>query len=177
MWNVKRDETMTEIKDYLVMMVGVVFSLLSPIQGFMWAMVCLFALNFGFGLLAAIVKKEGWSTKKALWFFVYCAIFFVTAASVFIIGHFMENEREAVAVVKFMCFMAIYVFGVNILRNWRQVLREGTAWWKLVDLLYYVLTVKFIERFSIVKKWQGNQKPDGDPSGARNEEGGVRKEE
>ena len=58
MWNVKRDETMTEIKDYLVMMVGAVFSLLSPIQGFMWAMVCLFALNFGFGLLAAIVKKE-----------------------------------------------------------------------------------------------------------------------
>lgn len=145
---------MGEIKGYIIMVIGALLSLLAPIQNFMYAMVSLFVVNFAFGLLAAIVNKEEWSTKKALLFFLYCAIFFVTAAAVFIIGHFMDNEIEAAAVVKFMCFMAIYVFGVNILRNWRNVLVEGTSWWKLVDLLLYVLTVKFIERFDIVKKWQ-----------------------
>lgn len=140
------------------MVVGALFTLLSPIQNFMWAMVTLFAVNFFFGLIAAIVNKEGWSTKKALMFFAYCFIFFVTAASFFIIGHFMDEESQAIAVVKILCYVAIYIFGTNICRNWLNILRPGTAWYKFVDLLYYILSVKFIERFSLVKKWQEERK-------------------
>ena len=136
------------------MVVGALFTLLSPIQNFMWAMVTLFGVNFLFGLVAAIVNKEGWSTKKALMFFAYCFIFFVTAASFFVIGHFMDEEDQAIAVVKILCYVAIYIFGTNICRNWLNILSKGTAWYKFVDLLYYVLSVKFIERFDIVKKWQ-----------------------
>lgn len=139
------------------MVVGAVFTLLSPIQNFMYAMLTLFSVNFLFGLVAAIVTREGWSTKKALWFFGYCAIFFVTAAAVFVIGHFMDEEQQAVAVVKFMCFIAIYIFGTNIFRNWKNILTPGTAWFRFVDLIYYVLSVKFIERFDIVKRWQEQQ--------------------
>lgn len=145
---------MGEIKAYIIMVVGALFTLLSPIQNFMYAMVLLFGVNFAFGLVAAIVNKEGWSTKKALWFFAYCAIFFVTAASFFIIGHFMEEEGQAIAVVKILCYVAIYIFGTNICRNWLNILTPNTAWYKMVDLLYYVLSVKFIERFNIVKRWQ-----------------------
>lgn len=145
---------MGEIKTYIIMVIGALFTLLSPIQNFMYAMVFLFALNFVFGLIAAIVNKEGWSTKKALWFFAYCAIFFVTAASFFIIGHFMDEESQAIAVVKILCYVAIYIFGTNICRNWLQILVPGTAWYKMVDLFYYVLSVKFIERFQLVKHWQ-----------------------
>lgn len=136
------------------MLVGAIFTLLAPIHNFMYAMALLFAVNFCFGLVAAIVNKEGWSTKKALWFFAYCAIFFVTAASLFVIGHFMEEEGQAIAVVKILCYIAIYIFGTNICRNWLNILVPGTAWYKFVDLVYYVLTVKFIEKFGIVKKWQ-----------------------
>ena len=143
------------------MVVGALFTLLSPIQNFMWAMVTLFGVNFLFGLVAAIVNKEGWSTKKALMFFAYCFIFFVTAASFFVIGQFMDEEDQAIAVVKILCYVAIYIFGTNICRNWLNILSKGTAWYKFVDLLYYVLSVKFIERFDIVKKWQDerNNKP------------------
>lgn len=136
------------------MVIGALFTLLSPIQNFMWAMVTLFGVNFLFGLVAAIVNKEGWSTKKALMFFAYCFIFFVTAASFFVIGHFMNEEDQAIAVVKILCYVAIYIFGTNICRNWLNILTKGTAWYKFVDLLYYVLSVKFIERFDIVKRWQ-----------------------
>lgn len=145
---------MGEIKTYIVMVVGALFTLLSPIQNFMYAMVLLFGVNFVFGLIAAIVTKEGWSTKKALMFFAYCSIFFVTAASFFVIGHFMNEENQAIAVVKILCYVAIYIFGTNICRNWLNILTPGTTWWKFVDLLYYVLSVKFIERFKIVKGWQ-----------------------
>ena len=145
---------MDEIRAYIIMAIGAVFTLLAPIQNFMYAMVLLFGINFAFGLVAAIVKKEGWSTKKALMFIWYCAIFFVAAAALFIIGHLMDEREQAVAVVKILCYVAIYIFGTNIFRNWGNILTPGTTWHKFVDLIYYVLSVKFIERFPLVKKWQ-----------------------
>ena len=145
---------MGEIKTYIIMVIGALFTLLSPIKNFMIAMLILFGLNFIFGLLAAVVNKEGWSWKKALMFIVLCCIFFTTVASVFAIGYFMDEEAQATAVVKVLCFLAIYIFGTNICRNWLNILPPGTTWYKFVDLLYYVLSVKFIERFDIVKKWQ-----------------------
>lgn len=145
---------MDDLKTIIVSVVGAIFALLAPIQNFMYAMLVLFSCNFCFGLVASIVKKEGWSTKKALMFFVYCAIFFVTACAVFIIGHLMGENEQAIAVVKIICYVAIYIFGTNIFRNWLQILVPGTAWYKFVDIIYYVLSVKFIERFDFVKKWQ-----------------------
>lgn len=145
---------MDELKTVIVTIAGAIFTMLAPIQNFMYAMVLLFSLNFMFGVVAAIVNSEEWNNKKALMFFAYCAIFFVTAAAIFIIGRFMDEESQAVAVVKILCFLAIYIFGTNICRNWLNILTPGTTWYKLVDLIYYVLSVKFIERFSIVKRWQ-----------------------
>ncbi len=145
---------MEDLKAYIVMVLGGVMTLLAPIQNFMVAMVVLFGVNFLFGLVAAIVNKEGWKTKKALFFIWYCAVFFITACAVFVIGHFMNNEEQAVAVVKILCYMAVYIFGTNIFRNLRSTVKEGTAWHKFFDLCYYVLSVKFIEKFSFIKSWQ-----------------------
>ena len=152
---------MDEMKAYIIMVIGALFTLLAPIQNFMYAMVLLFAVNFAFGLVAAVVKKEGWSTRKALMFIWYCAIFFIMACSLFVIGHLMNEREQATAVVKILCYVAIYIFGTNICRNWLNILVPGTAWYKFVDLIYYVLSVKFIEKFGIVKKWQEerNNKP------------------
>ena len=145
---------MNDLKTAIVSVFGALFALLAPIQNFMYAMILLFGINFLFGVVAAVVKKEGWSTKKALYFFWYCAIFFVTACAAFIIGHLMGEKEQAEAVVKIICYVAIYIFGTNIFRNWLQILNKGTAWYKFVDLIYYVLSVKFIEKFDVVKKWQ-----------------------
>lgn len=145
---------MGEVKGYIIMVMGAIFTLLAPIQNFMYAMVALFGVNFMFGLLAGRVQGEKWNTKKALWFFGYCAVFFVTACSIFIIGHLMGETDEAVTVVKILCYAAIYIFSVNVLRNWKKIVRPQTAWWKLVDLLYYILSVKFVEKFDFIKKWQ-----------------------
>lgn len=145
---------MDDLKTIIVYVVGAIFTLLTPIHNFMVAMLILFGINFVIGLVASVVSDEGWETKKALWFFVYVAIFLVIACSAFIIGHFMSNEEQAIAVVKILCYLAVYIFGTNIFRNLCNIVQKGSSWYKLFDLCYYVLSVKFIERFDIVKKWQ-----------------------
>ena len=136
------------------MAVGAVLSLLAPIQNFMYAMMLLFGLNFVFGLLADVLNNQPWETKKAMKFILYCCLFFVASCCIFIIGHLMDEKDQAIAVVKVLCWGAIYIFGTNIFRNWRKLLTPGTAWYKFVDLMYYVLSVKFIERFDWVKSWK-----------------------
>lgn len=146
---------MAEFKTYIVMVIGALFTLLAPIRNFMIAMALLFGVHFVFGLLAAMVSGEEWSWKKALWFFILCFIFFGTVGALFLIGHLMGEKEQAITVVKGLCFLAIYVFGTNICRNWRNILTPGTAWYKFVDLMYYALSVKFVEKFNWVKKKDG----------------------
>ena len=145
---------MDDIRTIIVYSVGAIMTLLAPIQNFMYAMLVLFGMNFFIGLLAARMKEEKWSTKKALMFFVYVAIFLVIACMSFIIGHLMGEHEQAVAVVKILCYIAVYIFGTNILRNLRKIVPYGTAWYRLFDLCYYTLSVKFIEKFDFVKKWR-----------------------
>lgn len=142
---------MNDIRSIIIMISGAFVALLSPIQDFMFGMLWLFGLNFVFGLFAGLYNGEKWSWKKAGMCFVYCLIFFGTAASMFIVGHFMHAEEQALACVKYVCFAAIYLFGTNILRNWKALLEKNSAWYKFVSLLYYVLTVKFVEKFEMFK--------------------------
>jgi len=145
---------MNDIKTAIVTFIGGVFTLLAPIENFMYAMLLLFGINFLSGIVAARVSKEEWSTKKALMFFVYCAIFLVMACAAFIIGYFMGEHEQAVAVVKILCYLAVYIFGTNIFRNLVFITPDNSTWNKLFSLCFYVLSVKFIERFPWVKKWQ-----------------------
>ena len=148
---------MEELRTVIVTVIGAILTMLAPIQNFMYAMVLLFALNFIFGIVAARVNREGWKTKKALMFFVYCAIFFVTARAVFIIGHFMGEHQQAITVVKILCYLAVYVFGTNIFRNLCLIVPPNSTWYKLFDLCYYMLSVKFVEKFPFIKKRQEEQ--------------------
>jgi hypothetical protein len=66
----------------------------------------------------------------------------------------MGDHEQAVAVVKILCYLAVYIFGTNIFRNLCNIVPNGTPWHKLFELCYYVLSVKFIERFDFIKKWQ-----------------------
>lgn len=145
---------MEDLKIVVVYAVGGIMTLLSPIHNFMLAMLILFGLNFFFGLVAAVVNKEKWSMRKAMMFFVYVMVFMVTACSTFVIGKLMGENEQAVAVVKILCFVAIYIFGTNIFRNLSFIAPKGTAWHRFFDLCYYALSVKFIEKLDFVKKWQ-----------------------
>ena len=145
---------MNDLKTIIVYAVGAVFTLLAPIENFMYAMMILFGINFFFGIVSAHAMKEEWSTKKALMFFVYVVVFLLIACTAFVIGHLMGENEQAVAVVKILCYLAVYIFGTNIFRNLRTLPPKGSTWYKFFDLCYYVLSVKFIEKLSFIKKWQ-----------------------
>lgn len=155
---------MNDLKTCIVNLVGAVLALLAPIQNFMYAMLLLFSMNFLFGLLADRLNNKDWDTKKAMKFILYCSLFFVAACAIFVIGHLMDEKEQAIAVVKILCWGAIYVFGTNIFRNWREILVPGTSWYKFVDLMYYVLSVKFVERFD----WLKNLKKDREAARSHN---------
>ena len=145
---------MNDVRSLIVYTVGAIISLLSPIHTFMYAMLVLFGVNFIIGLFAARMTGEKWNIKKALMFFVYVLVFLLIACTAFIVGHLMGEREQAVAVVKLLCFLAVYIFGTNIFRNLRFIAPKGSAWYKLFDLCYFVLSVKFIEKFEFVKKWR-----------------------
>ena len=146
-----------ELKTLALTVFGLLASLFAPILDFMMAMLILLTVNLLFGIASAWAAGERWSWKKASMFFVFCFGLFGTFASMFAVGHFLHEDAEAALCVKYACFIAVWVFGTNILKNWRKMLKEGTATWKFVDILLYVLTVQFVEKLPWVKKWQSEQ--------------------
>jgi hypothetical protein len=144
---------MNEVKVVILNIITAVLGFLSPIQDFMTAIVILFILNFLFGLTADMVTGGEWSWRKAFRFIIHCLIFFVLAAAVFTCGHYMHNENGAVQCVSYICYVAFYIYGVNILRNTRHVLKEGTDMYKVVDILYYVLTLKVVDKIPFLSEY------------------------
>lgn len=148
---------LTEIKTLVLTIFGLLTSMFAPIKDFMFAMLILLTVNLFFGIASAVAKGEPWSWKKAAMFLVFCGGLAFTFASMFAVGHFLHNDAEAALCVKYACWIAVWVFGTNILRNWRSMLRPGTSTYKFVDILYYILTVQFVEKLPFVKKWQEEQ--------------------
>ena len=129
---------MDEVRVAIINIIGAVLGFLAPIQDFMVAIVILFILNFIFGLTADMVTGGTWSWRKAFRFFTHCFVFFVMAAAVFTCGHYMHNQEGAVQCVSYICYVTIYIYAVNILRNLRHMLLEGSGMYRVVDILYYL---------------------------------------
>lgn len=153
-WGRKMKKKMNDIRGYLIGTIWTFLSLLVPIRDFMIAMMVLFGLNLVFGIVAAVFNGEEWSWKKFGMFFVCCAVFFVTVAALFIIGHFLHSDTEALFCVKWVCIAATYLFTTNILKNLRRMLVPDTPFYKLVEYAYYALTLGFVEKFPMFKKYQ-----------------------
>ena len=144
---------MDEIKVFILNVIGAVLGFLAPIQDFMLAIVILFVLNFFFGLTADMVTGGEWSWRKAFRFFTHCFVFFVLAAAVFTCGHYMHNQEGAVQCVSYICYVTIYIYAVNILRNLRHMLLEGSGMHRVVDVLYYVLTLKVVDKIPFLSEY------------------------
>lgn len=149
---------MDEVRVVIANLISAVFSFLSPIQDFMTSIVVLFIVNFVFGLTADIVDGAGWKWRKAFKFFTHCLIFFALAASVYVCGHFMHNESGAIQCVTYICYVAIWAYSINVCRNLRVIIKEGTPLYKVVDIIYYVLTLKVVDKIPFVNDYLNNKK-------------------
>lgn len=82
-----------------------------------------------------------------------CGVF-LTVAALFIIGHFLHSDVEALFCVKWVCIAATYLFTTNILKNLKRMLVPDSPWYRLVDYGYYALTLGFVEKFPMFKRYQ-----------------------
>lgn len=148
---------MGEFKFVICSIISGVMSLLFPIRDFMIAMIIVFSMNYIFGWVAGMVHGEKWSLKKSMVFFYHCTIFFVLTASLFITGHFLHNDAETLGVVKALCGVAIWFYATNIARNWQAMLVEDTTMYKVAGFVYYVLTLKMVDKIPYLSEYLKKQ--------------------
>ena len=127
--------------------------LLFPIRNDIYGLVLLFTVNFVVGMLADVCNHREWSFRKAFLFFRDAAIYFVMVASIYLLGYFKGEEEVAVHCVSFMIYVAIYFYGTNILRNARMVTSERSTLFVILDFLYYLLSLRVLERNDSLKRY------------------------
>ncbi len=130
-----------------------VVGLLFPIRNDIFGLVLLFAANFVFGMLADVCNRREWSFRKAFRFFRDAGIYFAMVACIYLLGYLKGEEQAAVHCVSFMIYVAIYFYGTNILRNARLITHEQSTLYRVLDFLYYVFSLRMLERSSCLKDY------------------------
>lgn len=127
--------------------------LLFPIKNDIFGLVLLFSVNFVLGMLADVCNNRQWSFRKAFCFFRDTAIYFVMVTSIFMLGHLKGEDAAAMHCVSFMIYVAIYFYGTNILRNARMITDERSTLFRVLDFLYYIMSLRVVERSGNLKKY------------------------
>ncbi len=130
-----------------------VVGLMFPIWNDIFGLVLLFTANFVVGLLADVCNHRDWSFRKAFSFFRDAGIYFAMVACIYMLGYFKGEEKAAMHCVSFTIYVAIYFYGTNILRNARLITNENSTLHKVLSFLYYVLSLKMLERSGCLKEY------------------------
>lgn len=142
---------MDNVRLFVASLFANVAMLLCPIKNDIFGLILLFVLNFAIGLFADLGNGREWSFKKAFRLFRDAAVYFVMVASIYLLGHLKGEEDVAVQCVSFMIYVAIYFYGTNILRNARMITQYGSTLFRILDFLYYVFSLRIVERFDYLK--------------------------
>lgn len=81
-------------------------------------------------------------------------VFFLLVAAIYFIGDHKGNPDGALQCVSFITYSIFYFYGVNILRNLKLMATSGTAFYKVVSFLYYVVSVEFIKHIPFLTNYQ-----------------------
>ncbi len=144
---------MDSLKFVMASLLANVAGLLFPIRNDIFGLVLLFSVNFIVGLLADVGNHRDWSFRKAFCFFRDAAIYFVMVTSIYMLGRLKGEEVAAVYCVSFMIYVAIYFYGTNILRNARLITNEKSTLYRILDFLYYIMSLRVLERYACLKDY------------------------
>lgn len=141
----------TYVKAMIIGALSELLAFFAPIGGNFIAMVWLFALNFLFGMLADVLAGRDFSMRKAIACISHATLFFALCASLYGIGHFQNVGDEMLnQCVSSFCWILVYCYSTNIVRNIRSVLRNDTPAYRTLDLLYSALTLAFVKALPFV---------------------------
>lgn len=155
---------MENIKFIIASLLANIAGLLFPIRNDIFGLVLLFSVNFIVGLLADVGNRKEWSFRKAFCFFRDATIYFVMVTSIYMLGRLKGEETAAVYCVSFMIYVAIYFYGTNILRNARLITNEKSTLYRILDFLYYIMSLRVLERYACLKDYFDYEKREGNNS-------------
>ena len=144
---------MDSLKIVMASLLANVVGLLFPIRNDIFGLVLLFTANFFVGLLADVSNRRDLSFRKAFCFFRDAAIYFAMVACIYLLGYLKGEEKAAVHCVSFTIYVAIYFYGTNILRNARLITSENSTLYRVLDFLYYIFSLKMLERSRCLKDY------------------------
>lgn len=145
------NDIITFVKAMIIGVVSELLAFFAPIGDNFIAMVWLFGLNFLFGLLADILAGRDFAMKKAITCITHATLFFALCASLYGIGYYQHMRNEVLQqCVSSFCWILVYCYSTNIVRNVRTMLRNDTPAYKATDLLYSTLTLAFVKALPFV---------------------------
>lgn len=103
------------------------------------------SISFVDCLLHSLSIMRVFSFKKAWRCIVEATIFFALVSCIYFIGEHKGNPEGALQCVSFITYSVFYFYGVNILRNIKEILPNSSNGYKVVAFLHYVLSVEFIK--------------------------------
>lgn len=137
---------MDNIKAIIVAFLSGLTAYLDPIAGNIFSLFWVFFINFFVGYIADIANGGRFEIRKAFWCIVEATIFFVSCASIFVIGRLNGNMKGALQCVSLIVNVIFYFYGCNICRNLLSLLKEGTTGYKVFAFLYYVVSIEWTKK-------------------------------
>ncbi|MBQ2368395.1 MAG: hypothetical protein II296_08770 [Bacteroidaceae bacterium] len=138
-------DAITFTKAAIIGLLSELLAFFAPIENNFIALVWLFALNFLFGLLADVLRGRDFSMRKAITCITHASLFFALCASLYGIGYFQNVSEEMLnQCVSSFCWILVYCYSTNIVRNIRSVVDKETPAYKALDLVYHTLTMAFV---------------------------------
>ena len=145
------NDFVTFVKAAIIGIVSEMLAFFAPIENNFIALVWLFGLNFLFGLLSDVLRGKDFSMRKAITCITHATMFFSLCASLYGIGYFQNVCEEMLnQCVSSFCWILVYCYSTNIVRNIRSVLRGETPAYRTLDLLYNALTLAFVKGLPFV---------------------------
>lgn len=144
---------MDYIRALVVSVCTSIAAFLRPISGDIYSLLLIFGINFICGLIAAYCKGESFDLKKAFRCVKESAIFFFLVASIFAVGKFKGNIDGALQCVSFVVYSVVWFYSVNILRNLKNILKEGSTAHQTVCFIYYIVSVEFVKHIPYLSNY------------------------
>ena len=138
---------MEQTRNILLGFVAAVMAYLSPIKDGLEVISIIFILNFFFGLIAGVQKGESFDFRKAFHCVKNATLFFVLAASTYVVGKMIGNEEGARQCVNYFVYMIVYIYGVNILKNATEISGENSPAYSILKYIHEILSLEISRRF------------------------------
>ena len=117
-----------KIKEFIISVVLALLAFMKPIEPELKTLSLIFFLNFVFGYLSGMIANhEDFNLKKAGRCGLEAAVFFILCLSIFEIGQLKGQDTQAQQCVSMITYLAMYFYGLNVLKNLKKIFRPNTA--------------------------------------------------